>query len=46
MELLQETYIHRQRSYEDIIVKEVFPTIHSIEKPFQEDIKELSSRIG
>jgi hypothetical protein len=34
-----ETYIHRQRSYEDIIVKEVFPTIHSIEKPFQEDIK-------
>ncbi|HRG47612.1 MAG TPA: hypothetical protein PLX69_12765 [Leptospiraceae bacterium] len=34
-----ESYIRRQRSYEDIIVKEVFPTIHSIEKPFQEDIK-------
>ncbi len=34
-----ETYIHRERYYEDIIVKEVFPTIHSIEKPFQEEIK-------
>lgn len=34
-----DSYIHRDRYYEDIIVKEVFPTIHSIEKPFQEEVK-------
>lgn len=34
-----DSYIHRERFYEDIIVKEVYPTVHSIEKPFREDIK-------
>ncbi len=34
-----DNYISRRRVYEDIIVKEVFPTIHSIEKPFQDEIK-------
>ncbi|MBP9887465.1 MAG: hypothetical protein KBF93_14275 [Leptospiraceae bacterium] len=36
---VSNSYIYRNRVYEDIIVKEVFPTIHSIEKPFQEEIK-------
>lgn len=34
-----DSYIYRDRFYEDIIVKEVFPTVHSIEKPFQEEVK-------
>lgn len=31
-------YIQRYRHYEDMIVKEVFPTIYSIEKSFKEEI--------
>lgn len=34
-----DSYIHRERFYEDIIVKEVYPTVHSIEKPFRDEIK-------
>ena len=36
---VSDSYIYRNRVYEDIIVKEVFPTVHSIEKPFQDEIK-------
>jgi len=32
-------YIHRDRRHEDIVVKEVFPTIHNIDKPFENILK-------
>ncbi|MCX7997976.1 MAG: hypothetical protein N3A69_03360, partial [Leptospiraceae bacterium] len=34
------SYVKRFRHYEDMIVKEVFPSVHTIEKPFEEEIKE------
>jgi hypothetical protein len=33
-------YMSRYRHYEDMIVKEVFPTVHSIDKTFEEELKE------
>ncbi|MCB1177581.1 MAG: hypothetical protein KDK36_08400, partial [Leptospiraceae bacterium] len=33
-------YIRRHRHYEDMIVKEVFPTIYSIDKDFKDEIQE------
>ena len=35
-----DSYIQRERNYEDIIVKDVFPTLDKIEKPFEEEIKQ------
>ncbi|WCL50351.1 hypothetical protein [Leptospira sp. GIMC2001] len=35
-----DSYIYRNREYEDITVKEVFPTIHNIDKPFEEEIRQ------
>lgn len=36
---VSESYIHRQRDYEDIMVKDVFPTLHDIDKKFSDVIK-------
>ncbi len=36
---VQDSYIFRKRDYEDITVKEVFPTIHNIDKPFHEEVQ-------
>ncbi len=35
---VRQSYIKRKREYKDIIVKEVLPTIHNIDKPFEEII--------
>lgn len=32
-------YIHRDRNHEDIVIKEVFPTIHSINESFEDLLK-------
>ncbi|MDX1961266.1 MAG: hypothetical protein SFU98_22045 [Leptospiraceae bacterium] len=34
-----ESYVNRNRHYEDMIVKEILPTLFSIDKPFSEEIK-------
>ena len=34
------SYIQRYRHFEDMVVKDVFPTLNTIEKDFKEDIKE------
>lgn len=33
------TYIHRDRKHEDIVIKEVFPTIHNIDQSFEDILK-------
>jgi hypothetical protein len=40
-----ESYIRRERDYEDITVKEVFPTLKSIDRPFSEDILEAPDEL-
>ncbi len=34
-----DKYIYRERNYEDIMVKDVFPTLETIDKPFSELVK-------
>ena len=36
----KESYIFRSHHYEDIIVKEVFPTLSNIDKPFEQILQE------
>ncbi len=36
---VKDSYIKRKRDYEDIIVKDVFPTLETIDKPFSEIVK-------
>lgn len=36
---VSSSYIYRKRDYEDIIVKEVFPTLETIDKPFEDIVK-------
>lgn len=36
---VKDSYIRRHRDYEDIIVKDVFPTLDTIDKPFNEIVK-------
>lgn len=36
---VSERYIHRERYHEDIVVKEVFPTIYTIDQSFEEILK-------
>ncbi len=36
---VSERYIYRDRKHEDIVVKEVFPTIHKIDEPFENILK-------
>ena len=31
-----DSYVHRDRKHQDIVVKEVFPTIYEIDKPFKD----------
>jgi hypothetical protein len=42
---VSDSYISRNRDYEDITVKEVFPTIYTIDKPFQYDIQEAPEEL-
>lgn len=39
---VKDSYKFRKRHYEDLIVKEVFPTIRNVEKPFKQILKEAS----
>jgi hypothetical protein len=39
------SYIKRYRHYEDMVVKEVFPSIHSIEKPFSEELNKAEENL-
>jgi hypothetical protein len=32
---VSDSYIYRERKHEDIVVKDVFPTIHNIDQPFE-----------
>jgi len=36
----KESYIFRKRHYEDLVVKEVFPTLKTIEKPFEQILRQ------
>ncbi len=36
---VSKSYIHRERHHEDIVVKEVFPTIYTIDSPFEKILK-------
>jgi len=38
-----ESYIRRFRHYEDMVVKEVFPTVYSIDKSFEQEISEAET---
>ena len=37
---ISDSYIQRKRHYEDIIVKDVFPSLEDIEKPFEQVIRQ------
>ena len=43
---VSESYIYRKRHYEDIIVKDVFPTLENINKPFSELVKEAPDELN
>ncbi len=43
---VSDRYIHRERHHEDIVVKEVFPTIHSIDKPFEEILQQAPENLN
>ncbi len=43
---VSDTYIRRNRDYEDIIVKEVFPTLRTIREPFRVDIEEADDNLA
>jgi hypothetical protein len=40
---VSDSYIRRFRHYEDMVVKEVFPTVHTIDKTFEQEIAEAQS---
>jgi len=42
---VKDGYIYRDRHHEDIVIKEVFPTVYDIEKPFEDIIEESSLRL-
>jgi len=41
-----DSYIRRNREYEDIIVKEVFPTLYSIHEPFKIDLEQAEDNLA
>ena len=43
---VSESYIGRERHYEDITVKEVFPTLSTIDKPFEEIIEQAPEALS
>jgi hypothetical protein len=42
---VSDKYINRVRNYEDIILKDVFPSVYNIDKSFQEEIKNAPSEL-
>jgi hypothetical protein len=40
-----EEYRKRKRDYRNIIAKDIFPTLHNIEKPFRDEIKEAPQEL-
>lgn len=43
---VSESYMKRNRDYEDIIVKEVFPTVKTIHDPFRVDLKDAEDNLA
>lgn len=43
---VDDSYIFRKRDYEDITVKEVFPTVHNIDKPFAEEVQKAPEELS
>ncbi|MCX7632058.1 MAG: hypothetical protein N2Z22_01855 [Turneriella sp.] len=43
--LVPEEYRNRKRDYRNIIAKDIFPTLNTIEKPFREEIKEAPQEL-
>lgn len=43
---VDDSYINRKRDYEDITVKEVFPTVKNIDKPFREEIRQAPEELA
>lgn len=43
---VKDSYIYRNRHYEDLIVKEVFPTLHNVDKPFEQILKEAPQNLN
>ncbi len=43
---VSDSYIRRERDYEDIVVKEVFPTLKTIRDPFTVDIEEADDNLA
>ena len=39
-------YIHRERNHEDIVIKEVFPTIHNINDSFEDILKAAPQQLS
>ncbi|MDH4201176.1 MAG: hypothetical protein OEV66_12500, partial [Spirochaetia bacterium] len=42
---VKDSYVYHTRHYEDLIVKEVFPTLHNVDKPFEQILKEASRNL-
>jgi hypothetical protein len=42
---VDESYIRRKRDYEDITVKEVFPTVKNIDKPFRDEVRDAPQEL-
>ena len=42
---VSDKYINRVRNYEDIILKDVFPSVYNIDKSFQDEIKNAPSEL-
>ena len=42
---VSDSYIKRNREYEDIIIKEVFPTLRTIREPFHVDLEEAEDNL-
>lgn len=42
---VSERYINRERHHEDIVVKDVFPTIHNIDKAFEDVLKAAPEKL-
>ncbi|MCZ8156519.1 MAG: hypothetical protein O9264_10400 [Leptospira sp.] len=43
---ISDSYIKRNREYEDIIVKDVFPTLYTIRDPFKVDLEEAEDNLA
>jgi hypothetical protein len=43
---VSDSYVRRNREYEDIIVKEVFPTLYTIHDPFKVDLEQAEDNLA